>query len=148
MEPASGTAGSGPRVVWIVAAVVLAVLVVTGAFVVLVAAFGLTLFRVLDRTPAHVCGLAAVRRSPAAVRLIGSPIAQQGLTGGSSSSANGELEERITFTVKGPRGTAFVVSEGHRSPLASHLDVRFGREQHGQTAYSGPFDCPELHARH
>ncbi|HEY1653491.1 MAG TPA: cytochrome c oxidase assembly factor Coa1 family protein [Candidatus Tumulicola sp.] len=135
------------RVAWIVVGVVLAILLVTGMLVGLAVVLGLTLFRVLDRTPAHECGLAAVRRSPAAVSWLGTPIEQSGITGGSSSSANGELRERITFNVKGPRGKAFVVSEGYRSPLASHLVVRIGRNGYSQDAYSGPFDCPELHAR-
>jgi hypothetical protein len=135
------------RVVWIVVGVVFALLLITGLLVGLAVALGFTVFRVLDRTPGHVCGLAAVRRSPAAAFLLGTPIEQSGFTGGSSSSDNGELRERITFNVKGPRGTAFVVSEGYRSPLASHLIVRIGRNGQGQYVYSGPFDCPELHSR-
>jgi len=104
-----------------------------------------TIFRLLDRQPAHVCGLALVQRSPAAIALLGSPIEQHGMTGGRSSSSNGEGYERWTFWVRGPRGDAFVVSEGRRSPLGSHLEVRIGRNGSGQTIYSGPLDCPELH---
>jgi hypothetical protein len=142
MEPSSGPSGINPRVIWIVA---VAVLVVIVAIVVSVVAFVFALFGSMDRADAHVCGIAAVRQSPAAAALVGTPIEQQGFTGGSSSNDNGELSQRLTFTVKGPRGTAFVVSEGHRSPLASHLDVVIGRDQRSQTIYSGPFDCPELH---
>jgi hypothetical protein len=35
----------------------------------------LFIFRLIDRTPAHVCGLALVQRSPVAIKLVGSPIA-------------------------------------------------------------------------
>jgi hypothetical protein len=100
----------------------------------------------MDRSDAHVCGLAAVRRSPAAAQLVGAPIEQKGFTAGSSSSNNGELTERVTFTVEGPKGSAFVVSEGRRSPLASHLVVSAGRDQRSIIVYAGPFDCAELHS--
>lgn len=113
--------------------------------VLLVVALVLTIFKLLDRRPAHVCGLALVQRSPAAVKLIGSPIEQHGITGGRTSFANGDDYERLTFWVRGPLGDAFVVSEGDRSPIGSHLDVRIGRNGEGETIYSGPFDCPELH---
>ncbi|MGA8574452.1 MAG: cytochrome c oxidase assembly factor Coa1 family protein [Candidatus Cybelea sp.] len=103
------------------------------------------IFRMIDQTPAHVCGLALVQRSPAAIRLVGSPIAQHGFTGGRSRSANGEDYEHITFWVRGPLGDAFVVSEGLRSPLDSHLSVRIGRNGESELIYSGPFDCPERH---
>ncbi len=125
-----------------IVAVLLAVALVVS--VVLLAVFALGL---MDRSDARVCGLAAVRRSPAAARLVGTPIEQQGFTAGSSSSNNGELNERVTFTVKGPNGTAFVVSEGDRSPLASRLEVKIGRDQRSYIVYAGPFDCPELHAK-
>jgi hypothetical protein len=144
VERAAGPSGINPRVIWIVA---IAVLIVIVAFVASIVAFAIALLSMLDRTDAHVCGIAAVRSSPVATALLGMPVEQQGLTGGSTSSQNGELNERITFTVKGPRGSAYVVSDGHRSPLASHLDVVIGRDQHGETIYSGPFDCPELHRR-
>jgi cytochrome oxidase complex assembly protein 1 len=113
--------------------------------VLLVVALVLTIFNLMDRRPAHVCGLALVKRSPAAVKLIGSPIEQHGITGGRTSFANGDDYERLTFWVRGPLGDAFVVSEGDRSPIGSHLDVRIGRNGEGETIYSGPFDCPELH---
>lgn len=115
--------------------------------VALVAGIVLLVFSVVDRTPARVCGLAIVRRSPAAVRLVGTPISQKGFTGGRSSETNGELYERITFNVTGPRGDAFVLSEGSRSPLGSHLTIKIGRDQQSETIYSGPFDCPELHQK-
>ncbi|HEU5479900.1 MAG TPA: cytochrome c oxidase assembly factor Coa1 family protein [Candidatus Tumulicola sp.] len=146
MEPSGRPRDAESRVVWIVVGVVLAVFVVTGTLVGLAVAFGFTLFRLMDRTPAHVCGLAAVRSSPIAAALVGTPIEQRGFTGGSSSSENGELNERITFTVAGPRGSAFVRAEGRRSPLDSHLEVRIGRNGRSAIVYSGPFDCPELHA--
>ena len=97
-----------------------------------VAAIVLSVISIMDRTPAHVCALAIVAHSPAAVRLVGSPTAQKGFTGGRSNETNGELYERITFNVTGPRGDAFVLSEGSRSPLGST---------------PGPFDCPQLHER-
>ena len=112
---------------------------------VLVLALVLAIFKIVDRQPAHVCGLALVQRSPVAIKLLGSPIEQRGLTGGRSSSTNGEEYERLTFWVRGPLGDAFVVSEGSRSPIGSHLRVRIGRNGEGQTIYSGRFDCPELH---
>lgn len=132
------------RVVVLLAGVACAVLIfaVAGA-----GALVFVIFSVVDRTPAHVCGLAIVRRSPAAARLVGSPISQRGFTGGRSSDTNGELYERITFNVSGPRGAAFVLSEGSKSPLGSHLTVKIGRDRHSETIYSGPFDCPELHER-
>lgn len=128
--------------------VVLAVVIV---FVIVALAIGfavavtLSIFRLVDRTPAHVCGLALVQRSPAAIKLLGSPIEQHGFTGGRSSSTNGEDDERITFWVHGPLGDAFVASEGHRSPLDSHLSVRIGRGGKSLQIYTGPFDCRELH---
>lgn len=134
--------GMNQRIVWIVAGVVL---IVTLLFVGVMSAFFFAMFRLMDRSDAHVCGLAIVERSPEAVQLVGTPMQQKGLTGGSTSSDNGESNERMTFTVAGPKGEAFVVAEGHRSPLASHLEVRIGRDREGQTIYSGPFDCPELH---
>ncbi len=142
MEPAARGPSVSPRVIWIVVIVVAVVLALTIA---LVAVLALSMLKLMDRTDAHVCGLAAVRRSPAAARWVGAPVEQQGLTGGSTSSDNGERTERVTFTVKGPRGTAFVVSEGSKSPLASHLEVRIGRDQRSDVIYTGPFDCPELH---
>lgn len=144
MEPVARPAAVNLRVVWIVTFVLLVVVagvVAAGATVVL------SLLRMMDRTDAHVCGLAAVRRNPAVTALLGTPIVQRGVTGGSSSSENGELSQRVTFTVEGPRGAAFVVAQGRRSPLDSHFDVRIGREQRSATIYSGPFDCPELHAK-
>ena len=132
------------RIVFIVlgVAVFVALLLVAGS---LVAVF--SVFSMMDRAPAHVCGLAMVKRSPAAVRLVGQPIAQKGFTGGRTSQDNGEMYERITFNVTGPRGDAFVLSEGSRSPLNSQLTVTIGRDQRSETIYSGPFDCPELHAK-
>ena len=132
------------RVVFLIVGVATAVALFAVA---LVAGIVLLVFSVVDRTPAHVCGLAIVRRSPAAVRLVGTPIVQKGFTGGRSSETNGELYERITFTVSGPLGDAFVLSEGSRSPLGSRLTVRIGRDGRSDTIYSGPFDCPELHER-
>lgn len=125
----------------IVLFVVLVTVLIIGFAVTLV----LSIFKLMDRTAAHVCGLALVRRSPAAIRLLGSPIEQHGFTGGRTRNTNGEGFEHITFWVRGPLGDAFVVSEGDRSPLGSHLDVRIGRNGTGETIYSGPFDCPELH---
>src|ERR1700729_1088948 len=130
------------RLIWIV------VLVATAFATVLVAGVSLltlSMLHLMDRTDARVCGLAAVRRSPVALRLVGSPVAQRGFTRGASSSENGEMTESVRFTVTGPRGEAFVASEGHRSPLDSHLVVRIGRDQRSDVIYSGPFDCPELH---
>jgi len=127
----------------IVGIVIVVVLFAVGLVVVLV--FGI--FKLMDRADAHVCGLAYVQRSPAARRMLGTPIVQNGFTGGRSSESNGELYERLTFNVSGPRGKAFVVSEGSRSPIGSHLRVTIGRNGEGQTVYSGPFDCPQLHER-
>ncbi|HXO16641.1 MAG TPA: hypothetical protein VN909_00575 [Candidatus Dormibacteraeota bacterium] len=130
------------RLIWIVVLVIVGLIAVLAAGVTLLT---LSMLHLMDRTDARVCGLAAVRRSPVALRLVGSPVAQRGFTGGSSSSENGEMTESVRFTVTGPRGEAFVASEGHRSPLDSHLVVRIGRDQRSDVIYSGPFDCPELH---
>lgn len=147
MERGAQPRGIDPRVIWIVAAAVLLVLALVGVIVGVALTFATAVFRTMDRTEAHVCGLAAMRRSPAAIALVGTPMAQRGLTGGSWSSENGELRERVTFTVSGPRGSLFVRSEGMRSELESHLEVRAGRNGNGVLIYSGPFDCPELRAR-
>ncbi|HEX3459227.1 MAG TPA: cytochrome c oxidase assembly factor Coa1 family protein [Candidatus Baltobacteraceae bacterium] len=133
-----------PRLIWILVALGVAVIL---AAVAMVAVTALTLLHVMDRADAHVCGLAAVRRSPATARMLGTPIEQQGLTAGSTSMDNGEDTERITFTVKGPRGTAFVLARGFHSPLASHLVVTIGRNQRSTVVYSGPLDCAELHQK-
>lgn len=135
--------GSSPKrlVILIITIVVLMAALIAALALALI----LWVFKLVDRQPAHVCGLALVQRSPVAIELLGSPIEQQGLTGGESSSSNGEHRERLTFWVRGPRGSAFVVAEGNRSPIGSHLNVRIGRNGEGQTIYSGPFDCPELH---
>jgi hypothetical protein len=131
--------------------VVYVILGVAVAFALLLVVGGVSLvfaiFAAMDRTPAHVCALAMVQRSPVAVRLVGQPVVQKGFTGGETSTANGEMHERVTFNVTGPRGQAFVLSEGSRSPLASQLTVTIGRNQRSVVVYSGPFDCPELHER-
>jgi len=111
----------------------------------LVVALVMGILKLLDARPAHVCGLALVQRSPVAINLIGSPIEQRGITSGRTTSGNGDDYERLTFWVRGPLGDAFVVAVGDRSPIGSHLDVRIGRNGQGETIYSGPFDCPELH---
>jgi hypothetical protein len=130
-----------------VAAIVgVACVIVVFAVGLVVAAF-LAVLSIVDRTDAHVCGLAAVQRSAIAHQLLGTPIVQKGFTGGRSSQTNGELYERMTFNVTGPLGEAFVLSQGSRSPLGSHLSVRIGRDQRSWTVYSGPFDCPELHQK-
>lgn len=139
--------GIDARTVWIVAASVALVLVLVGGIVGIALRLGATVFGTMDRTEAHLCGLAAVRRNAAAIALVGTPMRQRGPTGGSWSSENGSLRERATFTVAGPRGSLWVRSEGTRSPLESHLAVRAGRKGVNLPIYSGPFDCPELHAR-
>ena len=110
-----------------------------------VAFMAFSLLGMMDHTDAHVCGLAAVRHSPFAVRLLGRPILQQGLTAGSTSRANGELTEDVRFTVRGPLGTAEVIARGKRSSFESRLDVLLGRNGSSITIYSGPFDCRALH---
>lgn len=132
------------RVVVLIVGIVAAVVLFAVAMLVVIA---LGVLKLMDRADARVCGLAIVQRSPAAARLVGSPIAQKGFTAGRTSQNNGELYERITFNVTGPRGDAFVLSEGSRSPLGSHLTVTIGRDQRSETIYSGPFDCPELRER-
>ena len=144
VEPAAPRPRIEPRLIWILVAVGVAVVLAAVTMVVVTA---LTLLHVMDRADAHVCGLAAVRRSPAAARMLGTPIEQQGVTAGSTSTDNGEDTERITFTVKGPRGTAFVLAQGFRSPLTSHLVVTIGRNQRSTVVYTGPLDCAELHQK-
>ena len=129
---------------WIWLGVILGVLLIA-ALAAGVTLLAFSLLRMMDRADAHVCGLAAVRRSPAAALLLGKPIEQRGLTGGSTSTENGETTEDVRFTVAGPRGTAYVVAQGRRSPIESHLVVRIGRNGRSETIYSGAFDCPELH---
>src|SRR5665213_2952651 len=111
---------------WIWIAILAVVLLIGGLVAAGVALFG-TVLHMMDRTDSHVCGLAAVKSSPAAIAMLGTPIVQHGLTGGSTNSENGESSERLTFTVEGPKGQAFVVATGNRSPLASHLVVQIGR---------------------
>jgi hypothetical protein len=144
MEDARASPRNVRRLIWIVVAIVLGLVAVLLVVAWLIAS---SVLRMMDRSGAHVCGLAAVRHSPVAIRLVGLPVEQQGFTGGSTSSENGELTESVRFTVRGPRGSAYVASEGHRSPLDSHLRVRIGREGRSEVIYSGPFDCPELHLR-
>lgn len=128
--------------IWLGLAIGIAVITVIAGLVVWLV---FALLRMVDRTDGHVCAMAAVRASPVAARLVGSPIEQRGLTGGSISTNNGEEKEHLNFTVRGPLGEAFVLSEGRRSPLDSHLTVKIGRNGHSETIYSGPFDCAELH---
>ena len=142
MQNAQRRSRSIRTLIWIAAILVALTFVALGVSAA-VLVFGM--LHVMDSTGAHVCGLAAVRRSSEAARLLGAPIAQRGLTGGSFSSANGQVTESVRFTVGGPLGTAYVLSEGHRSPIDSHLEVKMGRDQRSTTIYSGPFDCPELH---
>ena len=131
------------RIVWII---VIVVLLIVGAVVGLVSAIVFGVFAIMDRSDAHVCGLAYVQKNPAAIEMLGTPIVQHGFTGGRSNGTNGELNERLTFNVSGPKGEAFVISEGTRSPAASHLTVTLGRDQQSTPIYDGTFDCPELHA--
>ncbi|HVR47749.1 MAG TPA: hypothetical protein VMT95_14050 [Candidatus Binatia bacterium] len=70
--------------------------------------------------------MAPVQRSPAAIKLLGSPIEQHGFTGGRTTNSNGDDFERLTL-------------------IGSHLEVRIGRNGVGETISSGPFDCPALH---
>ena len=129
------------RVVWIIVGVVLALLLAGVAVVVLLI---FSVFKLMDRTDAHVCGLAAVTKSQQVAALLGTPIEQHGLTGGSSNSDNGVLTESITFTVGGPNGEASVLSKGTRSASESHLTVTVTKGDQSITAYDGTFDCPEL----
>lgn len=142
MEPVPEPRGIDARLIWIAAAAVLLVLALVGVIVGVALTLATTALHTMDRTQAHVCALAAVRRSPAAIALVGTPMAQRGPTSGSWSSQNGVLHERADFRVAGPRGSIAVRSEGTRSQLESHLAVRAG----SVAIYSGPFDCPELHA--
>jgi hypothetical protein len=130
------------RLIWIVVGVVL---VMIAAVIGVVALSVMLLFKALDRSDAHVCGLAAVTRSQEVAALLGSPIRQTSWTMGSSNTDNGALAERITFTVTGPQGDGSVVSDGKRSQGESHLLVTVGKGDQTVTAYDGAFDCPELH---
>lgn len=132
------------RLVVLIVALVLGILVVVLA---LIAVIAFSVFRLLDRTDAHVCGLAIVQRSPIAFDLVGTPIVQHGITSGRTTASNGDTYQRLTFWVHGPKGDAYVMSEGDESPLGSHLTVRIGSNGRGSTIYSGPLDCPELHQR-
>jgi len=131
---------------WVVIAILVVVLLIGGLVAGGVALFG-SILHMMDRADSHVCGLAFVQKSPAAIAMRGTPIVQHGLTRGSTSTDNGDTSERLTFTVQGPKGQAFVVAAGNRSPLTSHLLVQIGRNGTGTTVYDGPFDCPALHAK-
>ncbi len=130
---------------WIVIGGLVLTVLVTALVVGGVALF-MGILGMLDRSDAHVCGMAAVKRSAAAIELVGSPMEQTGFSGGSTSYENGTLQERISFDVKGPRGQASVLARGVRSPLTSHLRVQVGRDGSNATVYDGKFDCAELHA--
>jgi Cytochrome oxidase complex assembly protein 1 len=130
------------RLLWIVifAVVALIALICAGA-----AALFFGIMRVVDNTDAHRCALAIVQHDPAAIRMLGSPIAQKGFTGGSTNSENGKETTDLTFTVSGPLGDATVEAKGTKSQLESQFEVLLGRDQQSQTIYSGPLDCPALH---
>jgi hypothetical protein len=130
------------RLIWIVVFVAVAIVVgIVGAVVMLV----LGIFKIVDNTESHRCGLAIVQHDPAAIRMLGEPITQKGFTGGSTNSTNGKTTQDLTFTVAGPLGEATVEANGVKSDLESHLEVKIGRDQQSQTIYSGPLDCPALH---
>lgn len=132
------------RIPWILAGI-------GGLFVLLVAvgvvAGVLGVFRLMDDTQAHVCGMAIASRSPAAIALVGTPMTQNGFTSGRSNLDNGTLVQDVSFRVRGPLAEASVRAVGTRSDFESHLEVTIGRNGTSQTLYSGPFDCPELHAK-
>ena len=130
------------RVIWIVVFVVVAIVVAIVAAVVMLV---LGIFKIVDNTESHRCGLAIVQHDPAAIRMLGEPIQQKGFTGGNTSTTNGKTTQDLTFTVAGPLGEATVETSGIKSALESHLEVRLGRDQQSQTIYSGPLDCPALH---
>jgi hypothetical protein len=130
------------RFIWIVVFISVAIVVaIFGAIALMV----LGIFKLVDNSDSHRCGLAIVQHDPDAIRMLGEPIQQKGFTGGSTSTTNGKLTEDLTFTVSGPLGEAAVETHGVRSQLESHLEVRMGRNGQSQTIYSGPFDCPALH---
>ena len=130
------------RFIWIVVFISVAIVVaIFGAIALMV----LGIFKLVDNSDSHRCGLAIVQHDPNAIRMLGEPIQQKGFTGGSTSTSNGKLTEDLTFTVAGPLGEAAVEAHGVRSQLESHLEVRMGRNGQSQTIYSGPFDCPALH---
>lgn len=130
------------RIIWIVvfAAVALVIAIFT-AIVLLV----LGIFKLVDNTDTHRCGLALVQQDPAAIRMLGEPIEQKGFTSGKTDTTNGKTTDHLTFTVAGPLGQATVEADGVKSDLESRLEVRMGRDQQSQTIYSGPLDCPALH---
>jgi hypothetical protein len=140
--PVVSPPSNNARIIWIVVFVAVAFVAVLCAGV---GAMVIGIFKLMDNTDAHRCGLAMVQHDPAAIRMLGEPIQQKWFTGGTSNSTNGKLEEDLTFTVAGPLGQATVEANGVRSQLESHLVVRMGRDQQSQTIYSGPFDCPALH---
>ena len=130
------------RFIWIVVFISVAIVVaIFGAIALMV----LGIFKLVDNSDSHRCGLAIVQHDPAAIRMLGEPIQQKGFTGGSTSTSNGKTTEDLTFTVAGPLGEAAVEAHGVRSQFESHLDVRLGRNGQSETVYSGPFDCPALH---
>ena len=101
--------------------------------------------KVVDNSTAHRCGLAYVQRSPAAIRMLGSPIEQRGITSGSSSTENGATHSELTFKVGGPLGEATVDAKSSSSDFQSRLTVLLGRNGESTTIYDGRADCPELH---
>jgi hypothetical protein len=130
------------RIIWIVVFAGVALVV---AIIVAIVLMVLGIFKLVDNTESHRCGLAIVQHDPSAIRMLGEPIQQKGFTGGNTSTTNGKTTQDLTFTVTGPLGEATVEANGVKSPLESHLEVRLGRNQQSQTIYSGPLDCPALH---
>jgi Cytochrome oxidase complex assembly protein 1 len=139
-EPGSRT---NRRIVVIVAGAVLALvlIVVLGA-----GALFVGIFKVMDKTDSHRCGLAYVQKAAGAIDLLGTPIEQRGFTSGSSKDDNGSLRENITFTVSGPLGEGQVQAVGTRSGRTSLLEVLLTQGGHSENIYRGPLDCSELHA--
>jgi hypothetical protein len=107
----------------------------------------LTVFKLLDNSDSHRCAMAYLQTNPAAIALLGTPIEQRGFTGGRTSTTNGDTTEDITFNVGGSLAEAAIKAKGERSSFTSHLEVLLGQNGHSQTIYSGPFDCPALHAK-
>jgi hypothetical protein len=106
----------------------------------------ISVFNQVRRTPLHICAIAMVERSPLAAHITGTPQQERGLGSFSNTYSGGVATARETFTLGGPKADITVRAEGRQSTAGSHLTVRIASNGSTHAIYSGPLDCPELHA--
>jgi hypothetical protein len=101
---------------WVVAG-----FVVWAALILLVAALWFTAQSLSGRHPVQELALAAVRASPEATELLGTPIERRpGWRGVSATSSAGRYQAR--FAVAGPRGAALLEVSGRQTPFGWELE--------------------------